>query len=166
LGTGKQNMSTTYLGLGSNLGDRRANLRAAVKGLAPPVRVITESAIYETPPWGVENQPGFLNMTLKAETELSPMELRDHVKHIERELGRGPMYHWGPRVIDIDILFYDDLIVDTPGLVIPHPHLHNRGFVLVPLATIAPDLVHPALGLSVREMLEHVDTRGITIAAS
>lgn len=155
-------MHTAYLGLGSNLGDRLANLRAAVKALAPQVEVLAQSAVYETPPWGVENQPAFLNMTVKGQTDLDPMQLRDQVKKIERELGREPQYHWGPRLIDIDILFYDDLIVDTPGLVIPHPFVHKRGFVLLPLETIAPDLVHPALGLSVRQLLAYADTNGIT----
>lgn len=157
-------MHIAYLGLGSNLGDRRANLRRAVKALAPKATVLTESAVYETPPWGVQNQPAFLNMAVKVETELTPTELRDTVKGIEADLGREPSYHWGPRVIDIDILFYDDLITNAPELVIPHPRLHERGFVLVPLETIAGDLVHPVLGLSIRELLQHVDTSGIVPA--
>lgn len=155
-------MHTIYLGLGSNLGDRLANLRAAVKALAPQVRVLEESAVYETPAWGVEDQPGFLNMTLRAETGLSPAALRDHVKDIESRLGRTPTYRWGPRLIDIDILLFDDLIVDTPDLVIPHPQMHKRPFVLLPLESIAPDVLHPALGLSIRQLLAHVDTTGIT----
>jgi len=158
-------MHTIYLGLGSNLGDRAANLRAAVKALTPQVKVVAESALYETPAWGVEDQPGFLNMTIKAETDLTPTALRDHVKHIERDLGRKPSYHWGPRLIDIDILLYEDLIVDTPDLVIPHPQMHKRPFVLVPLETIAPDVVHPALGLSIRQLLAHVDTTGVSAVA-
>jgi 2-amino-4-hydroxy-6-hydroxymethyldihydropteridine diphosphokinase len=154
-------MHTVYLGLGTNLGERLTNLRSAVKALAPPVTVLAESPVYETPAWGVEDQPGFLNMAVKAETELAPMELRDHVKLIEGELGRTPTYHWGPRLIDIDILFYDDLIVDTLELVIPHPQLHKRPFVLVPLETIGGEVVHPALGLSVGELLKHADTTGV-----
>lgn len=158
-------MHITYLGLGSNLGDRLANLRAAVNGLLPEVRVLTESAVYETPPWGVEDQPGFLNMALKAETDLAPGALRDHVKRIERRVGRTETFRWGPRVIDIDILLYDDRIVDRPKLIIPHAQMHKRPFVLVPLASIAPDVVHPALGLTMRELLQHVDTTGITPVA-
>lgn len=158
-------MHTIYLGLGSNLGDRGDNLRRAVKALAPEVTVVRESAVYETPPWGVENQPGFLNMTLKAETDLAPAALRDHVKNVERKVGRKRTFRWGPRVIDIDILLYDDLIVDTPNLVIPHPQMHKRPFVLVPLASIAPDVKHPLLGFSMQQLLEHVDASGISPVA-
>jgi 2-amino-4-hydroxy-6-hydroxymethyldihydropteridine diphosphokinase len=159
-------MSVIYLGLGSNLGDRAANLRAAVRALPPEVSVVVESAVYETPPWGVEDQPGFLNMALKAETNLLPAALRDHVKRIERRVGRTETFRWGPRVIDIDILLYDDRIVDTRKLVIPHAQMHKRPFVLVPLVSIAPDVVHPALGLSMRELLQYVDTTGITAVKS
>ncbi len=157
-------MHTVYLSLGSNLGDRKAYLRRAIKSLAPEVTVLIESAVYETPPWGMEDQPRFLNMALKAETNLTPMELRDHVKRIESDLGRVRSYRWGPRVIDIDILFYDDLIVETPELVIPHPRLQERGFVLLPLESIAGDFVHPVLGRSVRELLRDADTSGIVPA--
>ena len=158
-------MHTIYLGLGSNLGDRAGNLRAAVEALAPEIEVLDQSALYETPPWGVEDQPAFLNMALKAQTGLTPDALREHVKQIEAEVGRIPSYHWGPRLIDIDILLYGDSIVDTPDLVIPHPQMHKRPFVLVPLVSIAPDAIHPLLGYSIRELVRHVDTSGISVVS-
>ena len=157
-------MHTIYLSLGSNLGDRRANLAEAIRRLAPQVRVTAESPIYETPPWGEENQPTFLNMAAKASTDLPPMGLRDYVKQVESDMGRVPSYRWGPRSIDIDILLYDDLTLDTPQLTIPHPRMHERGFVLVPLEAIAGRVMHPVLHLSVHELLQRVDTGGIVPA--
>jgi len=116
---------------------------------------------YETPAWGFEDQPAFLNMAVLAETDLAPEILLKHIKQLETRLGREPTFHWGPRLIDMDILFYDELILDSPQLVIPHPRLHERAFVLVPLADIAPDLVHPLLGKTIRQLLEGMDTTGI-----
>lgn len=150
-----------YLALGTNLGDRRANLRTAIEALPPEVEVLAESKIYETPPWGVEDQPAFLNMAVKAGTDLMPPALLAQLKKLETGLGRTQTFRWGPRLIDIDILFYDDLVFESEGLVVPHPRLHERAFVLVPLADIAPDLVHPALGKTVRELLEGLDRTGI-----
>jgi 2-amino-4-hydroxy-6-hydroxymethyldihydropteridine diphosphokinase len=157
-------MHTVYLSLGSNLGDRRANLLEAIRRLAPQVIVTAESPMYDTPPWGEENQPTFLNMAVRGDTDLRPMDLRDHVKHIEAGMGRKPSYRWGPRSIDIDILLYDDLIVDAPQLRIPHARMHERGFVLVPLDAIAAEVRHPVLGLSIHELLERADTSGIVPA--
>src|SRR5512143_3762033 len=155
-------MPTTYLALGSNIGDRRDNLGRALTALAPEVQVTAQSRVYETPAWGYEDQPPFLNMAVKAETKLSPEALLTHVKRLEIELGRTPSFHWGPRLIDIDILFYDELILATPGLTIPHPRLQERAFVLVPLNDLAPSLVHPVLGKTVAELLASLDGSGIT----
>ncbi|MFN2120114.1 MAG: 2-amino-4-hydroxy-6-hydroxymethyldihydropteridine diphosphokinase [Anaerolineales bacterium] len=157
-------MHTVFLSLGSNLGDRRVNLREAIRRLGPEVIVTMESPVYETPPWGEEDQPTFLNMAVKADTDLLPMDLRNHVKHIEADMGRKPSYRWGPRSIDIDILLYDELMMETPKLTIPHPRMHERGFVLVPLDAIAGEVRHPVLGVSIHELLQSVDTSGIVPA--
>jgi len=147
-----------YLALGANLGDRFANLKAAIAALPPAVRVLVQSPVYETPPWGLTDQPAFLNMVLKGETALAPVELLKRLKLLETGLGRLPAVRWGPRRIDMDILFYDKLILDTPELTIPHPHLHERAFVLVPLADLAPDLVHPLLSATIKQLRSAVDT--------
>jgi len=150
-----------YIALGTNLGQRSENLQAAIEALTPEVVVLDESHIYETPPWGYEDQPPFLNMVVKAETSLEPKALLKYLKQLEVELGREENIRWGPRLIDLDILFYDDLVIDTPPLVIPHPRLHERAFVLVPLGDIALDLVHPVFEQSIRELLANIDTEGI-----
>ena len=154
-------MSLVYLSLGSNLDDRLAALQAALAALPPEVTVLAESPVYETPPWGVADQPAFLNLVVQAETLLAPLALLAHLKHLETHLGRLPSIRFGPRKIDLDILFYDDLVLDTPELTLPHPRLHERAFVLVPLADLAPDLVHPVLGQSIKDLLRPVDTKGI-----
>ena len=154
-------MDLIYLSLGSNLDDRYAALQAALKALPPAVTVLAESPIYETPPWGVTDQPAFLNMVVRAETHLAPPALLAFLKRLETQLGRLPSIRYGPRKIDLDILFYDELILDTPELTIPHPRLHERAFVLVPLADLAPGLVHPVLGRSIRDLLAAVNTKGV-----
>jgi 2-amino-4-hydroxy-6-hydroxymethyldihydropteridine diphosphokinase len=150
-----------YLALGSNLGDRERHLRLARESLAPDVRVIRASTIYETPPWGVTEQPSFLNQVLLAESDLPPRALLHFLKERERALGRVPTFRYGPRVIDIDILFYDDILLESPDLVIPHPRIPERAFVLVPMAELAPEFRHPALGKTMQELLDAVDSRGI-----
>jgi 2-amino-4-hydroxy-6-hydroxymethyldihydropteridine diphosphokinase len=154
---------SVYIALGTNVGDRLANLRAALTAFRPHIEIKVKSAVYETEPWGYANQPAFLNMVVRGETDLSALELLNHLKHLELDLGRTPIFRNGPRLIDLDILFYDDRVIDTPPLVIPHPRLHERAFVLVPLADVAPALVHPLLGRSVSQLLETVDRHGVSM---
>jgi 2-amino-4-hydroxy-6-hydroxymethyldihydropteridine diphosphokinase len=150
-----------YLALGSNVGNRAANLKTAIAALPPQMEVKAKSRVYETPPWGYTNQDKFLNQALKAQTYLSPEPLLKHLKRLEVALGREATFRNGPRLIDIDILFYDDLVYESPSLVIPHPRLHERGFVLMPLMDIAPDLVHPVKQQSIRQLLTFCDISGI-----
>ena len=150
-----------YLALGTNLGDRLANLKQAIAALTPQLEVKAKSQVYETPPWGFEDQPKFLNQVIKANTYLDPEPLLKHLKRLEVALGRKESFPNGPRLIDLDILFYDDLVIDKPSIVIPHPRLQERGFVLVPLMEIAPNLVHPVSKKSVREMAEICNMEGI-----
>jgi 2-amino-4-hydroxy-6-hydroxymethyldihydropteridine diphosphokinase len=150
-----------YLALGTNLGDRLANLRAALDAFAPDIKVLAESKVYETPPWGYTDQPAFLNMAVKCETDLGPESLLKRLKTLEVQIGREKSFHWGPRLIDLDILFYDDIIFESESLAIPHPRLHERAFVLVPLAEIAPSLLHPALKKTIRQLLSILDAEEI-----
>lgn len=152
-----------YLALGSNMGNRLSNLKTAINNLTPQMAVKNKSQVYETPPWGFTDQAAFLNQVVKVETYLEPEALLAHLKRLEVALGRVPNFQNGPRLIDIDILFFDDRIVDTPPLVIPHPRLHERAFVLVPLADLAPDLVHPIFHKTVIELLGHVDKSEINL---
>jgi 2-amino-4-hydroxy-6-hydroxymethyldihydropteridine diphosphokinase len=154
-------LTIIHLALGTNLGNRTSNLRRALAAFPPAVTVLVESSVYETPPWGMTDQPPFLNMVIKGETRLAPTDLLQYLKQIESELGRVPSVRYGPRLIDVDILFYNSLILDTPELTIPHPRLHERAFVLVPLADLSPTLVHPVLGIPVSTLLARVDTKGI-----
>ncbi len=138
-------MSTLYLSLGTNLGDRRQNLKSALELIGSKVgTVVSASDVIETDPWGFESPNPFLNMVVKVETDLKPLEVLDVTQEIERQLGRATKsvngeYH--DRLIDIDILLYDDLVMDTPELTIPHPLMYERKFVMEPLAQIAPELV-------------------------
>lgn len=154
---------TLFIALGSNLGDRLANLREAIAGLVPEIRLLHASPVYETPPWGFPDQPAFLNQVIQTETDLKPQEVLKKLKGLEAEMGRVKTFRYGPRLIDLDILLYDDLVVETPGLTIPHPHLAERAFVLVPLADLAPELQHPVLHSSMSALLERVDQEGIRL---
>jgi 2-amino-4-hydroxy-6-hydroxymethyldihydropteridine diphosphokinase len=148
---------TVYLSLGSNLGDRRANLARAMELLGEAgVRVLRTSSIFETEPMYLEKQPRFFNLAVEAETTLFPRQLLAATRGVERAVGRKPGTRNGPRVIDIDIVLFGKSVVKLPGLAIPHPGMAERRFVLEPLAELAPDLRHPVTRRTVREMLAEV----------
>ena len=156
-------MPEALVALGGNVGNVRETLNRAVARFCDgrDVRLLTRSSAYRTPPWGVEDQPSFINLCLIVATELSPHALLQRAQGVERELGRdrAKEQRWGPRTIDIDLLAYDDLVVDEPDLTLPHPRVFERAFVLVPLAEIAPN--RSIGGLRVAEALARVDTAGI-----
>jgi 2-amino-4-hydroxy-6-hydroxymethyldihydropteridine diphosphokinase len=153
--------AVAYLALGTNLGDRLDNLRRALAALPPDFDVQAVSRVYETEPAYVEDQPRFYNIVCRAATARSPLEALRRLKALEADLGRVAGPRFGPRLIDLDLLLYDQVQLDTPDLTLPHPRLVERAFVLIPLAEIAPDLVHPALALTMRALRDRLgDTAG------
>lgn len=147
-----------FLATGSNLGDRQHNLHSALQAIRRIAEVEKVSSIYETEPWGYTDQPAFLNQVLAATTLLSPFEVLNSIKSMEGEIGRTPTFRYGPRVIDIDILLYDDLIMDEDRLTLPHPRMTERAFVMVPLDEIAPQYIHPVFQQTIHELLQNLDT--------
>ncbi|MBD3181449.1 2-amino-4-hydroxy-6-hydroxymethyldihydropteridine diphosphokinase [Candidatus Poribacteria bacterium] len=153
--------NTSYIGLGSNLGDRSVNIQNALKLLDQfqHIKVETVSSMYETEPVGYECQSWFINSAAEIKTSLPPVELLRTLKHIELQMGREKTVRWGPRIIDLDILLYDQLYLNTSELVIPHPRMHQRAFVLVPLSEIAPSVVHPLINKAVSCLLRNLEDK-------
>lgn len=149
-------MPVVYLALGTNLGDRARNVRQALDALSPAFALQAVSRCYETEPAYVLDQPRFYNLAARATTTLAPLEALRQLKGLEIELGRVAGARFGPRLIDLDLLLYDAVIMDTPELSLPHPRLAERAFVLVPLAEIAPDLAHPGLSLTMTQLRDRL----------
>lgn len=150
-----------FIAIGTNLGEREANLDEAVQTISTSVQTLQCSPIYETAPVGFLDQGLFLNQVIQALTNLDPLSLLAFLKSAEKEIGRIPTFRDGPRKIDMDILFYDDLIMDMPELHIPHARLSERAFVLAPLADLAPDMLHPVLKRRIADLLADVDRSGV-----
>jgi 2-amino-4-hydroxy-6-hydroxymethyldihydropteridine diphosphokinase len=155
-------MNEVYLHTGTNLGDKAANLEQANAWISQEIGpIVRASSVHRTKAWGITAQPDFLNQALLVHTALNPFELLEKIHWIERKMGRVRRIKWGERLIDIDILFFNDAIIEEENLSVPHPYLHLREFVLAPLREIAPELVHPVLGKSIRQLsadLDHAQT--------
>ncbi len=147
---------TAYIGLGSNMGDRAGACRRALELLSRAGRVTAVSSLYCTEPVGYKEQEEFINAAAELVTELSPQDLLAACREIENELGRVRVFRWGPRAIDLDILLYGSKVVNTPDLVVPHPRMTLRGFVLVPLCEIAPRVMHPVLNKTIEQLLREL----------
>jgi 2-amino-4-hydroxy-6-hydroxymethyldihydropteridine diphosphokinase len=146
-----------YLSLGSNLGDRRANLKKALTFLGASLEIVKVSSVYDTNPVGVGEQPRFLNLMCRVNTDIGPVQMLSLIKGIESSMGRDLSLKDAPRVIDIDIILYGDTIMEAPDLIIPHPRMRERAFVLVPFAEIAPEVVHPVSGERIDELSSRVE---------
>ncbi len=149
-------MADVYIALGTNLGDKHANLKGAVAALGEHVKITAQSKLYETAPMYVEDQPAFLNMAVRGVTELNPQDLLVFLKYLEEEVGREPTFRNGPRMIDLDILYYNDLLLDSEILQIPHIRIAERSFVLCPLADISNDFFDPRTKKTIANMLKEL----------
>ncbi len=156
---------TAYIGIGSNLGDRLDLMRRAVDDLRQQEGIVVadRSSVYESPGIGFEEQPDYLNAVISVQTDLAPSELLETMLCVEKRLGRTREKKWGPRTIDLDLLLYGDLIISEPGLVVPHPHMMERGFVLLPLCEINPRLLHPVQGLPIADFARACDDGTVRI---
>ena len=152
-----------YLGLGSNLGDRLENLHQVLGRFPSTIQIDRVSPVYETAPWGYMDQPAFLNQVVEVNSILAPLEMLEELKRMEAMQGRELTFRYGPRRIDLDILLYSNMVYNRAGLIIPHLHMHERAFVLVPLADLVPDLVHPVLGKTVGQLLAGVDRSSVRL---
>ena len=155
-------MAIVHIGIGSNMGNRQANCVKALEMLQSNGIIIKKvSSMHETEPWGLTEQPEFINMTIEAETDITPEYLLIMLKRIENEMGNKDTINrhvrWGPRIVDLDILFHNDIVISMEHLQIPHPLLHKRDFVLLPLSEIAPEKVHPILKKTVRQLFEELN---------
>ena len=155
-------MATAFIGMGANLGDRAGHLSGAAASLGEQrgVRIVRGSRVYETAPVGVTDQPEFLNAVLQVETDLTPRALMDLLLQVERQFGRVRREKWGPRSLDLDLLLYGNRVICDTGLEVPHPHLHERDFVLVPLCDLCPDGRHPVLKETFRTLKQSLGTCG------
>jgi len=151
-------MSIAYIGLGSNLNDKMANLNKPIELIEQDSRinVLKRSSVYQTEPVGIKDQPFFLNMVLEVETQISPFELLHFLQDIERKMGRKREKKWGSRKIDLDLLLYEDQVINSAELTLPHPQMHLRKFVLIPLAEIAKDKIHPLKKQTISELLKNL----------
>ncbi|WP_029523202.1 2-amino-4-hydroxy-6-hydroxymethyldihydropteridine diphosphokinase [Persephonella sp. KM09-Lau-8] len=154
-------MEKIFLALGSNIGNRQENINQAIKFLSTKILDIKQATIYESKAIGYENQPDFLNTAISGYTDLSPEELLKFIKQVEEQTGRIKRFRWGPREIDIDILFYGNLVLEKENLIIPHPRIHERDFVLKPLCDLEPEFIHPVLKKTIKELLNNLQEKSI-----
>ncbi len=154
-------MNNVYLGLGSNIGNRKENINRALFLLKDRTKFIKKSSLYETEPWGVKKQRKFYNCVVNVKTKLNPVELLALVKNIEIGMGRQKTFRNGPRVIDIDIILYNNDMIETEELTIPHFGMHERSPVLIPLAEIEPNFIHPKTGKTIKELLSKISIKGV-----